>query len=124
MHIDLGWSLVHVGGRIAGGVDDRGSGGGRPRGSCGGRRRWRRRRWRRRHGGAGRTACGHRRTVAAKMKGYARRSRRNCSVQHGAWAHTNGGGEDKGLCSTKTKELFKSRTPVHLYRGGTFSTGP
>ena len=37
---------------------------------------------------------------------------------------TNGGGEDEGLGSTKTKELFRSRAPVRLYRGGPFSTGP
>ena len=42
----------------------------------------------------------------------------------GARAQTNGGGEDEGLCSTKTKELFRSRAPVRLYRGGPFSTGP
>ena len=33
-------------------------------------------------------------------------------------------GGSKGLCSTKTNELFGSRTLVCLYRGGPFSTGP
>ena len=42
----------------------------------------------------------------------------------GARTRTNGGGEDEGLCSTKTKELFRSRMPVRLYRGGPFSTSP
>jgi len=41
-----------------------------------------------------------------------------------ARAQTNDSGEDEGLYSTKTKELFRSRAPMHLYMGGLFRTGP
>ena len=48
---------------------------------------------------------------------------RRC-LTNGARAQTNGGGEDEGLCSMKTKELFRSRAPMRLYRGGPCTTGP
>jgi len=37
---------------------------------------------------------------------------------------TNDSSEDEGICSTKTKQQFRFRAPVRLYRGGPFSTGP
>jgi hypothetical protein len=69
--------------------------------------------------GAGRRRAAAAQTVVDGGAGDGGGRRRRRSARR-----TNGGGEDEGLGSTKTKELFRSRAPAHIYRGRPFSTGP